>query len=141
MGCANEKFIHSYANNMAPESERQMPVFSQVGKGLRGDNCVLELVEVAGEKQIACVYNNQMTGSSETLWMLPYTELAPEPHYKVWRGVREINDVYMWVHWIEFECWVAGVYVWAFSTPITAEYPFIGEEIPEDAIIDSDQEI
>lgn len=138
--CAQDQYVHSYANKMAPFSKRQMPLYSQVGKGLRGDSATIDL-QMDGEPKLVGLYFNQMTEKTETLWELPLLNLVPKIGYKVWEGVREVDGSLRLGFYISFSCSVTigegHQYVfWSFDTPFVPTGNFHGEVIPEDHIID-----
>lgn len=139
----SEEFVHDYANRMAPLSQRQMPVFSQVGKGLRGDSFAVELNEDGASTSLEGKQYNQMTESIETIWSLPVMNLVPQIHYQVWKGVREIDGILMWGYYIHYTCSMEmfddPVTFWSFDTPFVYTNPFFGINVPADEIIDSDQ--
>lgn len=132
--CAQESYIHSYANKMVPRSQRQIPLYSQVGKGLRGDFCTLELQEGGSNPKIMCMYHDQLYDGSGSprppYWQLPLVNLVPKLHYEVWEGVREIDGTLYNVYWIRFTCDVTIVEqtytFWTFDTPYTTTSPFVG---------------
>ncbi len=144
MSVNSQEYIHSYATAMAPLSERQMPVFSQMGKGLRGDNAMIAFNDNGENSSLQGEYFNQMTGETSQLWDLPLMDLVPRLHYQVWKGVRTLDGETMWGYYIRFSCDITmqgdTVTFWTFDTPFTVTNPFYGTTIPEDTVIDSDQE-
>lgn len=134
------EYIHSYANHMAPVSQRQIPAFSQMGKGLRGDSFEILLNSNGQSSQLEGKYYNQMTEEESTIWTLPLSDLVPQMHYKIYEGVREIDGVNMWVYYIEYTYTLTMQGETAtlanFVTPYTQRYPFNGTTIPVDTVIE-----
>lgn len=140
--CAQAGYVHSYANGMAPLSERQMPLYSQIGKGLRGDSATIDLQQENDEVKLIGKYFNQMTEQVETVWELPMLNLVPKLHYEVWRGVREIDGEAWWGYFVRYTCDVkigSDTHTfWVFDTPFAVTSPCYETVIPEDHIIDTD---
>lgn len=140
MSVNSEKFIHDYANRMAPMSHRQMPVFSQVGKGLRGDSSRITLQEDGANTYLQGEYDNQMTGETEELWQLPLLDMVPQLHYEVWQGVEELDGVATWYYYIKFTYSItidgSTRTFWTFNTPHTYTNPFHGTTIPAETKIE-----
>ena len=143
MSVNDMQFVRDYANRMAPMSQRQMPVFSQVGKGLRGNNAKVELTSDGVNSKLVGKYFNQLDDTESTLWQLPLINLVPKLHYQVWEGVREIDGVNMCGYYIHYECEVTieneAVTLWSFDTPFTMTHPFNGDTVPADTMTDSDE--
>lgn len=144
MSVNSDQFVRDYANKMAPLSQRQMPVYSHVGKGLRGDSAAFIYDGEGSSAIIHALYYNQMTDQVEEFWNLPVIDLVPKLHYEVWRGVRNIDGELWWGYYIKYRCdftinSVAET-VWAFETPFAITSEFQGENIPPDEKIDSDEE-
>jgi len=136
----DDKYIHDYVNRMAPRSHRQIPVYSHVGKGLPGDTSILNIND---DNELECLLMNQATQTINPLWSLPLADLAPKLHYKVYKGVREIDQEVWWGYYIRFTCdYIVNnnkTTLWQFDTPFTVTNPFYGTSIPEDTVIDSDE--
>ena len=144
MSVNTEKYVHDYANRMAPFSHRQMPVFSQVGKGLKGNDFEIEVNEDGTSSELIGKYHNQITDETIESWRIRLTDLSPKLHYETWKGVREIDGVNWWVYYNRFTCnqTLNGdtITYWTFDTPFAIMYPFNGAAIPRDTKIDSDKE-
>lgn len=134
------EFVRDYANRMAPLSHRQMPVFSQVGKGLRGDNAQIELHEDGINSYLRGVYYNQMTEDTEELWQLPLLNIVPRLHYEVWEGVEEFDGTAMSYYYIIFKYSITmydqTVELWNMTTPHVYTHPFYGTTIPAESKIE-----
>jgi len=144
MSVNSEQYIHDYANRMAPHSQRQTPVFAQVGKGLRGDSSVITLEQDGVNSKIVCEYNNEITHETTDSWELPLMSFVPKIHYEVWRGVREIDGELWWGYYIKFTCQIViddtTITLWQVNTPFAITSVFQGQNIPADYKIDSDEE-
>lgn len=147
MPCNDETFVKAYANNMVPNSKRQMPVYSQIGRGPKGNDAalVLDQEDPSNPKFISRIYN-YTTDELTDIFELPLIFLVPKIHYQTWRGVREISGVNWWGYYIKFSCDISfdggdPIVFWVFDTPFAITDPFNGETIPPDYIIDSDEEV
>lgn len=148
--CANEKYIRSYARHMAPKSERQMPLFSHVGRGLRGDAFIVEIEDggFVGKKR------DSVTGEDTVEWQLPFSAMSPQLHYQMWECVREIDEddpehgrnPYWYGYYIKYRYAVntpedGDVTLWEMETPVAFTKRYTGREpLPEDRMIDTDEE-
>lgn len=138
MSVNEDYFVHDYKNQMAPRSQRQMPVFSQVGKGLRGDTTTLEREGQGADTDIVCKYYNNMTGEVDEQWRFNVAELTPKLEYELWRGVRSVEGVYYNVYYIVLTC-VQIINngrneMWSLVTPYTPISKYTGstQNIPAD---------
>ena len=133
-------FIHDYANRMAPLTRRQMPVFAQVGKGLKGDSFSIELEEAGTEVNLVGKYISSEDDTVETEWSYDLGKLFPRIHYELWEGTREINGVLCWCYWIIYRCTIqydeTTVVLWEMTTPYVKMYEYMGGGGDEDTKID-----
>ena len=140
MSANSPEFVRDYANRMAPLSHRQMPVFSQVGKGLRGDNCKVELEGNGIDTKMVCHYYNQLNEQTSTLWEQPIIDLAPQLHYEMWEGVEEFDGAPMWYYYIIFKYSIVidgeSHEFWNMTTPHVYTRPFTGTTIPGESKIE-----
>ena len=140
-----DNFIHNYANRMAPDSQRQMPLYSFVGKGLQGDPAYLYLNDENPSNPVIEAHHVDLVHDIDTiLFSIPVQDLCPKLHYELWQGVRDIGDVNMWGYWIHYTCYItingSTTEFWTFETPFTPTVPFNGDTIPNDEIISQDGE-
>ena len=131
----------NYIDNMAPDSQRQMPVFSQVGKGLPGDSAIVAINLDGAESTLRGFKQDGATGELSTQWILPLATLVPKLHYEVWRGVRTIDEVKHWGYYIKFSCSITidndSLTFWEFETPFAITSKFLGGgTVPADYKID-----
>lgn len=137
----DEAFVHAYANNMPPNSKRSLPAYSQFGRGPKGDSALLAIddSEADNPKFVGTVYNWYTDETHET-FELPLMNLVPKLHYQVWRGVREIDELYHWGYYVRFSCDImidnSPHVFWTFDTPFAITGNFYGATPPADYIID-----
>ena len=129
-------------NKMAPDTKRQMPLYSNVGRGLRGDPSYLTIDASQNPPNIVGYHVDLLRGEPDVDFTLPMMNLVPNLHYRMYSGVREIDGVNMNGYYIRYYCdveingemWT----FWCFDTPFTPTTPFNGSVIPEDQLIDQD---
>lgn len=140
MSVNSDEFFIEYHNRMAPKSRRQMPVFAQVGKGPRGDEYQVKLKGAGESTRIACDHLNNSTGETTEEWSFPVSALVPTIKYKVYEGVRTIDDEDWWVYYVNVVCYMTlndeQFQLWAFTTPPATMKRFLGGTVPADTIID-----
>ena len=145
MSVNTDEYIKDYANSMAPKSIRQMPIFSQVGKGIPGDASRLTFVENGADSYLKCTHVDAITKAEEQEWLIPISKFMPMLRCETWVGVRTItqhtgDDVNMWVYYIRFiySINISGKehIIWTFDTPWTQTRPFLGGTIPADSKVE-----
>ena len=141
MSVNTPEYMETYINHMAPSTRHQMPVFSQVGKGLPGDSYRIDLEQDGADiRFVGKIYDHYH--DTETVdWELDLAELFPRQEYELWQGVRTINDVPCYVYWIIYRSTIIfnneTVVLWTMQTPYVKMYEFDGDIPPEDEMIDS----
>lgn len=146
MSTNSEEHIRDYANRMAPFSQRQLPVFSHVGKGLKGDSSIIQInTDDYLFPTIECLYNDVLNETQRLAWSMSMTSLIPRIYYEMYQGVREIDGVNYVGYYIKYSCGTKindefAYKFWEFDTPFTIMYPFNGSQIPADYIIDKTDE-
>ena len=135
------EFIHDYANRMAPLTRRQMPVFSQVGKGLQGNSFRIEVDTSNDDVRLAGIKHDECSDEDTQEWELLLSNLVPVLHYELWTGVRVIDDVLCYVYWYVLKCVMtvddSEIILWEFDTPYVKRFEYSGDdEPPADTKID-----
>jgi len=129
-------------NKMAPLTKRQMPLYSNVGRGLRGDPSYLAIDTSNNPPDIVGYHVDILSGDASVDFTLPVMDLVPKLHYVMYEGVQEIDGINMIGYWIEYTCDITingdTFTFWTFDTPFTPTMPFNGDEVPEPVIIDED---
>ena len=146
-----EQIVQNYANHMVP-GQRQMPVFSHVGKGEKGDSCWIRLDEDGFLSSIKAFQYNEQHPEMEAIetMSVPLLNLIPKPHFNMYRGVRDEDQsgnpfgAAMWVYWIEFwfdiSMYGSTLRWWSFTTPYTEIAPYYDNApYPDDELIDSSE--
>ena len=140
-----------YFNHMAPNSQRQLPVFSHFGKGIPGNSAKL-YIDIGETLDIVSESSNEYTGEQEIPFRIPLDTMIPRIHYELWNGVQEVNGFYMEGWWIRFFAdidirvsldnntheIVEHYDLWSMNTPFVPTEVFHGSVIPEPTIIDTD---
>ena len=140
----NEAYVKAYANNMPPLSKRSMPVYSQVGRGPKGNDAAL-IIEGTIPQNLKLVGRTYdwITDQAFDTAELPLMELVPHIHYQLWKGVRRIDGADRWGYYIHYSCDVTmnehTYEFWEFTTPFTPTSLFSGGPIPDDELIDEDE--
>lgn len=141
MNTDNPEFVHSYVNKMAGHSRRQMPVFSQVGKGIPGNAFVVELQQSGIDVNLVGKTYDQLNEEYIEEWNISLSDFVPSLHYELWTGVRTIDEVLCYVYWYNIKASRIveddEVILWEFVTPYVKRYEFAGGEPPADTMIDN----
>lgn len=141
MSVNTPEYMETYVSHMAPSSRHQMPVFSQVGKGMPGNSYKIDLDQDGPDIRFVGKIYDYYHDTETVDWELDLAELFPRQEYELWQGVRVINEVPCYVYWIIYRSTIVfndeKVVLWTLQTPYVKMYEFEGDDPPADEMIDT----
>lgn len=135
-----EGYVDSYANHMPPDSGHILPVFAQVGKGLRGDSFTVEYDNSdAANPTLKGIYHDLVRDQDTEQWSINMIDFAPNIECEVHQCVNymESFDKYMLGYYVRTTCSVMNTNLWTFDTPFVPIQEYVGEDYEYDEVIDS----
>ena len=135
---SEEEFMQRYEGFMASECQAQVPVFSKVGRGLRGDSFRIEETIEDSKTTLTGISTDHTTGDDAEDWKVILTDTMPTIGYRLYQGVRTIDGQPMngWYLRLRSKVAEAAFPLWEFDTPFTPISKYTSTDpIPADEII------